>query len=152
MLYINTEKIQPLKISSYPMLLNQALLDKISAEAKQSPRLRKNFNLHDSLDAPSQRLFNSLQPGTQMEIHRHRHTSETCLVVRGSVRYTIYSDDGSVKESYVLKAGSDSFGFNVPAGVWHTMEPLEPDTVVFGCKDGPYVPLNECDIKSEKNG
>lgn len=87
-----------------------------------------------------------------MEIHRHRHTSETCIVIRGSVRYTIYSDDGSVKESYVLTAGSDSFGFNVPAGVWHTMEPLAANTVVFGCKDGPYVPLNECDIKFDNKG
>ena len=128
------------------MILNQALLDKISVEAKQSPRLRKNFNLHDSLDAPSQRLFNALQPGTQMEIHRHRHTSETTIVIQGSVKYTIYADDGKVKETHVLKAGSDSFGFNVPAGVWHTMEPLEANTVVFGCKDGPYHPLTEQDI------
>ena len=128
------------------MLLNKILIDSLSQQAAKSPRLRKNFNLHDSLDAPSQRLFNALQPGTQMEIHRHRHTSETCLVIRGSVRYTIYSDDGSVEESYVLKAGSNSFGFNVPAGVWHTMEPLEQDTVVFGCKDGPYTPLEACDV------
>ncbi len=128
------------------MLLNKALFDKISAEAKQSPRLRKNFNLHDSLDAPSQRLFNALQPGTKMEIHRHRNTSETTIVIRGSVKYTIYADDGEVKEAHILKAGSDSFGFNVPAGVWHTMEPLESDTVVFGCKDGPYIPLRNEDI------
>jgi cupin fold WbuC family metalloprotein len=128
------------------MLLTTTLLDQLSCEASTSPRLRKNYNLHDSLDAPSQRLFNALQPGTQMEIHRHRHTSETCLVIRGSVRYTIYSDDGSVKESYVFKAGSDVFGFNVPSGVWHTMEPLESDTVIFGCKDGPYHPLTEQDI------
>ncbi len=128
------------------MLLTTTLLDQLSCEASTSPRLRKNYNLHDSLDAPSQRLFNALQPGTKMEIHRHCHTSETCLVIRGSVRYTIYSDDGSVKELCVLKAGSDSFGFNVPAGVWHTMEPLEPNTVIFGCKDGPYIPLSEKDI------
>lgn len=128
------------------MLLNKALFDKISAEAMQSPRLRKNYNLHDSLDAPSQRLFNALQPGTKMEIHRHRHTSETTIVIQGSVKYTIYADDGEVKEAHILKAGSDSFGFNVPAGVWHTMEPLDPDTVVFGCKDGPYHPLDKSDL------
>lgn len=128
------------------MLLNKSLLDTISAEAKQNPRLRKNYNLHDNLDAPSQRLFNAVQPGTTMEIHRHRHTSETCLVIRGSVRYIIYADDGTVLESHILKAGSDCFGYNVPAGQWHTMESLEIDTVVFGCKDGPYMPLDECDI------
>ena len=132
------------------MLLNKILLDSLSQQAAKSPRLRKNYNLHDSLDAPSQRLFNALQPGTQMEIHRHLHTSETCLVIRGSVRYTIYSDDGNVKESYVLKAGSDSFGFNVPAGVWHTMEPLESDTIVFECKDGPYHPLEKSDLLIKK--
>jgi cupin fold WbuC family metalloprotein len=128
------------------MLLNKILLDSLSQQAMKSPRLRKNFNLHDSLDAPSQRLFNALQPGTQMEIHRHRHTSETTIVIQGSVKYTIYADDGKVEEAHFLKAGSNCFGFNVPAGVWHTMEPLEPNTVVFGCKDGPYRPLSETDI------
>lgn len=32
------------------MLLDQALLDKVSEEAMESPRLRMNFNLHESLD------------------------------------------------------------------------------------------------------
>ena len=128
------------------MLLNKALLDKISAEAKQSPRLRKNFNLHESLDAPSQRLFNALQPGTKLEIHRHTTTSETCIVIRGSIRYTLYDDNKNVIDSFVLKSGSDNFGFNVPAGQWHCYEPLEADTVIFGCKDGPYIPLNNEDI------
>ena len=128
------------------MLLTISLLDQLSAEAFNAPRLRKNFNLHDSLEAPSQRLFNALQPGTKMEIHRHRHTSETTIVIRGSVKYSIYADDGKIEEEHILKAGSDSFGFNVPAGVWHTMEPLEPNTVIFGCKNGPYQPLTEQDI------
>ena len=128
------------------MLLTTIFLDQLSTEALANPRLRKNFNLHDSLEAPSQRLFNALQPGTKMEIHRHRHTSETCLVMRGSVRYSIYADDGSVMESFILKAGSECFGYNVPAGQWHTMEPLETDTVVFGCKDGPYQPLDSEDV------
>ncbi len=128
------------------MLLTTTLLDQLSCEASTSPRLRKNYNLHDSLDAPSQRLFNALQPGTKMEIHRHRHTSETTIVIQGSVKYTIYADDGKIEEAHILKTGSDRFGFNVPAGVWHTMEPLESDTVVFGCKDGPYHPLDKSDL------
>lgn len=128
------------------MLLNKFLLDSLSKQASENPRLRKNYNLHESLEAPSQRLFNALQPGTKMEIHCHRHSSETCLVMRGSVRYSIYADDGSVLESYILKAGSECFGYNVLAGQWHTMEPLEPNTVIFGCKDGPYCPLDQKDV------
>lgn len=39
------------------MLIDTKLLDKVSNQAATSPRLRMNFNLHESLDAPSQRLL-----------------------------------------------------------------------------------------------
>ena len=128
------------------MLLNKILLDSLSQQAAENPRLRQNFNLHESLEAPSQRLFIALQPGTKLEIHRHTKTSETCIVIRGSIRYTLYDDNKNAIASYILKADSDNFGFNVPAGQWHCYEPLEADTVIFGCKDGPYSPLNAEDI------
>lgn len=53
------------------MILDDALLDKITEEAEASPRLRMNYNLHRSLDAKAQRLFNVLQPGTVIPVHRH---------------------------------------------------------------------------------
>ena len=31
------------------------------------------------------------------------------------------------------------FGVNIPKGVWHTIEALEPDSVIFECKEGPFV-------------
>lgn len=128
------------------MLLNKILLDTLSQQASENPRLRQNYNLHESLDAPSQRLFNALQLGTKLNIHRHTTTSETCIVIRGSVRYTLYDDNKNIIDSFILKAGSDNFGYNVPAGQWHCYEPLEPDTVIFGCKDGPYTPLEPYDV------
>ena len=67
------------------MLLDQALLDKVSAEAKESPRLRMNFNLHESLDSKVQRLFNAMEPGTVVPIQRHQNTAETMLLVRGKM-------------------------------------------------------------------
>ena len=67
------------------MLLDQALLDKVSAEAKASPRLRMNFNLHESLDSKVQRLFNAMEPGTIVPIQRHQNTAETMLLVRGKM-------------------------------------------------------------------
>ena len=90
------------------MLLNKNLLDTLSQQASEDSRLRKNYNLHDSLEAPSQRLFNALQPGTKLEIHRHTTTSETCIVIRGSVRYTLYDDNKNVIDTFVLKAGLSS--------------------------------------------
>ena len=59
------------------MLINEQLLDEVTAKAKTSERLRMNYNLHHSLDAKAQRLLNALEPGTILPIHRHQHTAET---------------------------------------------------------------------------
>lgn len=38
------------------MTINDELLDKVTAEAQDSSRLRMNFNLHESLDAKARHL------------------------------------------------------------------------------------------------
>lgn len=42
-------------------LIDNQLLDSVSAKAAESPRLRMNYNFHTSLDASSQRLLNAIQ-------------------------------------------------------------------------------------------
>jgi cupin fold WbuC family metalloprotein len=64
------------------MLIDNKLLNQVTEKAKESERLRMNYNLHDSLDAKAQRLLNALEPGTLLPIHRHRHTAETYIVLR----------------------------------------------------------------------
>lgn len=128
------------------MLINRELLDKVSAAAKRSERLRMNYNFHDSLAAPSQRLLNALEPGTVMPVHRHRHTSETYILIRGAIKMMFYNDSGEVTESVILSDKNDNFGYNIPVGQWHSLEVLEPDTVIFETKDGPYAPLSDDDI------
>lgn len=31
-------------------------------------------------------------------------------------------------------------GGNIPKGVWHTIEALDTGSVIFECKEGPFVP------------
>lgn len=57
-------------------LIDDLLLNRISDEAKASPRLRMNYNFHLSPNSPVQQLLNALEPGTQIPVHRHRHTDE----------------------------------------------------------------------------
>ena len=57
------------------LVIDKELLDGVTAQAKASPRLRMNYNLHDSLEAKAQRLMNAMEPGTDLPIHRHTHTS-----------------------------------------------------------------------------
>ncbi len=126
--------------------INTELLEKVIAEAKESPRLRMNFNLHDSLEAPAQRLLNALEPGTKLPIHRHRHTAETYVILKGRMRILFYTETGEFIESYELDHAEGRYGVNVPAGQFHTVEPLESGTVIFEVKDGPYKPFSAEDI------
>ena len=52
-----------------------------------------------------------------------------------------YGDGGtSSPDEVVLGPGEGRIGLNVPKGVWHTVECLETGTVLFECKEGPFVP------------
>lgn len=127
-------------------LIDKSLLDTVTSGAKESNRLRMNYNFHDSLDAPCQRLLNALEPETIVPIHRHQHTSETYILLRGKLRMMFYNDDKEIIEETVLSSESANYGIHIPAGVWHAMEVLASGTVIFETKDGPYMPIQECDI------
>lgn len=128
------------------MQINNAILDTLSAQAKSSPRLRMNLDLRNSTDDHSQRMLNALEPGTVMPIHRHQNTSETVVVLRGKVKWLYYDDKGELTDSILVEAGGDICGLNVPMGQWHSLECLEPGSVILECKDGAWKALGEEDI------
>jgi len=120
-------------------IIDTTLLDKVSAEAKVSPRLRKNYNFHQSLEDKCHRFLNAVEPGTKVEIHRHPTKDETFVILRGKVRVTTHNDDGSIIEAVVLCSEEGRYGVNIPKGVWHTIETMEPNSCIFECKEGPFV-------------
>ena len=122
------------------MIIDTELLDKVTEQAKASPRLRMNYNFHQSLDELCHRFINAVEPGTEVPIHKHPTKDETFVILRGKVRVTTHRDDGSIIESVVLCAEEGRYGVNIPKGVWHTIECLEEDSVIFECKEGPFVP------------
>ncbi len=128
------------------MIIDTKLLDEVSLKAKNSPRLRMNFNFHDSLDSKSQRLLNALEIGTEMPIHRHQLTSETYILVRGHIKVVLYDDSCTVTATYDLNPLEGRFGVHIPANQWHTLEVMEPGSVLFETKDGPYAIITEADI------
>ena len=128
------------------MIINQTLMDSLSQQAKESPRLRKAFDLRTTPHDSSQRILNAVEPGTILPIHRHRGSTETIIVLRGKVVQHYYNDAGEKTASYELAPNSAQAGMSVPVGQWHALESLEEGSVIFECKDGAYQPLSAEDI------
>lgn len=128
------------------MIINSELLDELTAQAKASPRLRMNLDMRNSSQDSSQRMLNAIEPSTELPIHRHRKSSESCLIVRGSAEEILYDDQGSETGRILLRPGSECVGLNIQAGTWHKIISLEPGTVIFEAKDGPYEPVSPEDI------
>ena len=128
------------------MKITQALLDALTAQAKASPRLRMNYDLRNSAEDSSQRMLNAIEPGSPLPIHRHRHSSETVVCLRGRLQEVFYNDSGAETDLIELASNSDCVALNIPIGQWHTVRVLESGTVILECKDGPYEPLGEEDI------
>ena len=74
------------------MLIDSDFLNKVSGQAASSPRLHMNFNLHDSESVPAQQLLNAFEPGTVLPVHRHNHTDETYILLRGKIDVMFFDD------------------------------------------------------------
>lgn len=131
-------------------VIDEHLLNEVSSEAKDSPRLRMNYNFHQSLEDKCHRFLNAVEPGTEVPIHRHPTKDESFVILRGRVRVSTYDDEGNVVESCVLCQEEGRYGVVIPKGVWHTIEAMEPDSVIFECKEGPFVPHEEEGILEDK--
>ncbi len=124
-------------------IIDKKLLDEVSAQAKASPRLRKNYNFHQSLDDLCHRMLNALEPGTEVPIHHHPDKDETFVILSGKIRVTLYNADGPVAESVILSQEDGCYGVDIPKYVWHILEALVPNSCIFESKQGPFVPHEE---------
>lgn len=63
------------------MLIDNEMLDSLTARAQASPRLRMNLNFHQSLDEKCHRFLNAVEPGANIPIHRHPEKEESFVVL-----------------------------------------------------------------------
>ena len=129
------------------MVIDNKVLDELSSKAKASPRLRMNLDLRNSENDGSQRMLNAIEPGSPERIHRHQHTSETVVCIRGKVVEEFYDElERICTDSIVLTPNGPNVAINIPAGQWHSIRAVESDSVVLAVKDGRYEPLSDADI------
>lgn len=119
-------------------LIDIELLDEVTAKAKESPRLRMNYNFHQSLEDKCHRFLNAVEPGTIVPVHHHPTKDETFIVLRGKVKVSTYNDDGTIRDSIILSHEEGRYGVDIPKNTWHTLECIE-SAVIFEVKEGPFI-------------
>ena len=129
-------------------IIDQAMLDAASAAARESPRGRRNRNFHTTDEAQCHRLLNAIEPGSYVAPHRHLDPAkdETIIVLRGRLGCVVFDEAGAIVQSWVLAPDSGRVGIDIPHGTYHTLLALEPGTVFFEAKAGPYLPLDEAEL------
>jgi cupin fold WbuC family metalloprotein len=131
------------------MIITQTLLDDLTRRAQNSPRLRMNLDLRNSEEDGSQRMLNAIEPGSPECIHRHRHTSETVVCIRGRVMEKFYDELEHICTDVIeLSPCGPNVAINIPVGQWHSIHAVESGSVVLAVKDGRWEPLSEMDILS----
>ena len=126
------------------MIIDKTILDDLTKQAKENPRLRQAMDLRNSPEDGSQRMLNALEPGTVMPIHRHKDTSETCVCIRGHFEEYFYDENGNLTETIDMVPGG--VVLNIEKRQWHSLKCLESGTILLEAKDGGYRPLEEDEV------
>jgi cupin fold WbuC family metalloprotein len=128
--------------------ITHQLVTDLSKEAAASPRLRKNYNFHREASDPLQRMLNALELGTYVQPHRHQNPDkrEAFILLSGSLLVVEFDEHGAVSDHSVLSTAKGVHGAEIAAATWHTIVALEPSTVVYELKDGPWDPADDKDF------
>ena len=124
-------------------IIDTHLLNETTERAKKSPRLRMNYNFHETPDDPVNRLLNALEPDTYLRPHRHCNPdkNEIFLLLRGKVAVFLFDDIGRITDTILLDPQKGYYGGEIQSGIWHGLLVLESGTVIYEIKEGPFAPL-----------
>ncbi len=127
-----------------------ALLAQKARDAAANPRRREIHRFHATDAATLHRMINAIQPGTYVRPHRHCDPpkDEAFVLLSGCMGFICFRDDGTFgpEDCVVLDRDAGVLAVDAPAGGWHAILALAPDTAVFEVKPGPYSPVSDKDF------
>ena len=130
------------------VVITRNLIQQAIEGSRSSPRRRIILPFHKSSSNLLHRMLNAGQPGTYIRPHWHRDPpkDEALVLLQGEICVFLLEEDGRIRQAVRLKAGTDDLGIDIAAGTCHTFVVLEPDTVVFETKPGPYAQATDKDF------
>jgi cupin fold WbuC family metalloprotein len=113
------------------------MLDQLSDQAVDEPRLRAHLVLHERADLP-QRLVIAIEPGSYVRPHVHPVSErwsgdESLIVLRGSAAVLLFDQQGAVTDRLRLECGES---YHILGGEGHSVVALTPRCVLYEVKPG----------------
>lgn len=121
--------------------ITKSIVSEATKMSQESPRKRIIFPFHKEDANTLHRMFNVMQPDTYIIPHYHlnEQKSEAIVVLQGGICFITFHEDGTLKSHQKVYAGTEVFGVDLEPNVIHSFLVLEPDTVIFEVKPGPYI-------------
>lgn len=146
--------LEPFKIAGFnrtrERMLKQItadMLNELELKASQAARRRSHLNVHETLDAPVQRLFIATEPDTYMRPHRHAeaHKWEFFVVLEGQIDLLLFDESGTVTERIAMSRTATR-AVEIPPATWHAYVCMQSGTLALEIKEGAYLPTAEHDF------
>ena len=131
--------------------IDNKILTELCDKARSSPRRRAHLNLHPELDDPVQRLVVAVEPDSYIQPHRHTESGkwELLIVIKGCFQVLIFDHTGTILDKQTLSSTDQlSRIIEIPESTWHCITALEPGSIFFETKPGPYTVLTDKDFAS----
>ncbi len=131
-------------------VVDGALLAQKARDAAANARRREIHRFHADDAETLHRMVNAIQPGSYVRPHRHLAPpkAEAFVLLTGSLGFIAFGEDGNFgrEDCVVLDREAGVLAVDAPAGGWHAIVALAPDTAVFEVKPGPYSPMSDKDF------
>ncbi len=130
--------------------IEKSLLNQVSQQAKASKRRRMNHNFHTDYADTLQRMLNAMEPLSYIQPHKHENPDKTevFFALRGRIVVIEFDEYGNVADHILLDPLTGNFGAEIPDRTFHTIIALDPDSVAYEIKDGPYTPIDDKNFAS----
>lgn len=130
--------------------IDRELVRRKAEDARRNPRRREIHVLHRGDADTLHRMLNALQPGTYVRPHRHVDPpkAEAFVVLQGAAAFVPFLDGGTIDVDglTLLDRERGALAVDCREGIWHCFLALEPDTVLYEVKPGPYDAASDKDF------
>jgi len=125
--------------------IDHSLLSAMAEKARKAIRKRAHHTFHKSSDDVLQRFLNAMQPGTYLQPHKHEDPDKREVFIALTGRFVVVEFDhaGRITDHIILDPNTQDYAAEVEPRIFHTVLCLDPDSIAYELKDGPYNPIDD---------